>query len=123
MRKNASRPKDELLRLGDELKQQVQTKTEALRQANRHLLLDLADRMKAEVALRDSESQLRAMFENALDAMILLDDDRRILDANESAQQLFGYGIQELLALRWDALMPAGHVKEIEEHWKSVFDE
>jgi len=122
MRKNASRPKDELIRLRDELEEQVQTKTEALRQANQDLLLDLADRMKAEVALRDSESQLRAMFENALDAMILLDDDRRILDANESAQQLFGYGIQELLALRWDALMPTGRVAEIEEHWKSVFE-
>jgi len=118
---NASRAKDELLRLRDELEQQVQTKTEALRQANQHLLLDLADRMKAEVALRDSESQLRAMFENALDSTILLDDNRRILDANESAQQLFGYGIQELLALRWDALIPA--VAEIEEHWKSVFEE
>ena len=123
MRKNASRPKDELVRLRDELEQQVQTKTEALRQANQHLLLDLADRMKTEVALRDSESQLRAMFENALDAMILLDDDRRILDANESAQQLFGYGIQELLALRWDALIPAAQVAEIEAHWKSVFEE
>ena len=65
MRKNASRPKDELLPLRDELEQQVQTKTEALRQANQDLLVDLADRMKAEVALRDSESQLRAMFENA----------------------------------------------------------
>jgi PAS domain-containing protein len=86
MRKNASRRKDELLRLRDALEQQVQTKTEALRRANQHLLLDLADRIKVEVALRDSESQLRAMFENALDSMILLDDDRRILDANESAQ-------------------------------------
>ena len=72
MRKNASRPKDELIRLRDELEEQVETKTEALRQANQDLLLDLADRMKAEVALRDSESQLRAMFENALDAMQML---------------------------------------------------
>src|SRR5258705_6411865 len=123
MRKNASRPKDELGRLRNELEQQVHTKTEALRQANQHLLLDLADRIKAEVALRDSEGQLRAMFENALDAMVLLDDDRRILDANESAQQLFGYGTQELLVLRWDALLPAGQVAEMEEHWKSAFEE
>jgi PAS domain S-box-containing protein len=123
MRKNALIAKDELVRLRNELERQVQTKTEALHQANQHLLLDLADRMKVEVALRDSESQLRAMFENALDAMILLDDERRILDANESAQQLFGYGIQELLALRWDALISAGHAAEIEEQWKSVFED
>src|ERR1700757_889975 len=57
-----------------ELEKQVAEKTEALRVANRHLLLDLADRMKAEVALRDSELQLRAVFENALDGMLLLDN-------------------------------------------------
>jgi len=77
---------DELVRLKGELEQQVAEKTEKLRGANRQLLLDLAERVKAEIALRDSESQLRAMFENALDSMILLDNDRRVLDANDAAR-------------------------------------
>lgn len=101
-----------------ELERQVEETTEALRKANRHLLLDLADRMKAELALRDSENQLRAMFENALDGMLLLDDTRRVLDANESALQLFGYTLAEIRELRWDALIPAERRTGLGERWR-----
>jgi PAS domain S-box-containing protein len=102
-----------------ELEKQIEEKTEALRVANHHLLLDLADRMKAELALRDSESQLRAMFENALDGMVLLDSGRKVLDANESALQLFGYSLAEIRELRWDALIPAERVGGLAEHWNT----
>jgi PAS domain S-box-containing protein len=103
-----------------ELEKQIEEKTEALRVANHHLLLDLADRMKAELALRDSESQLRAMFENALDGMVLLDSERRVLDANESALQLFGYSLAEIRELPWDALISAEGVAGLAEHWNTV---
>lgn len=106
-----------------DLEKQIEEKTEALRVANRHLLLDLADRVKVELALRDSESQLRAMFENALDAMVLLDDERKILDANESAQQLFGYALVEMQALRWDALLPTERVVGLPQRWKSFLEQ
>lgn len=102
-----------------ELEKQIEEKTEALRVANHQLLLDLADRMKAELALRDSESQLRAMFENALDGMVLLDSERKVLDANESALQLFGYSLAEIRELRWDALIPAERVAGLAEHWNT----
>jgi two-component system, NarL family, sensor kinase len=111
--------RNELILLKDQLQRQVEAKTEELRKANRRLLLDLAERMKAEVALRDSESQLRAMFENALDAMILLDNDRRILDANGSAQELFGYSLAELRMLRWDAMIPPDRVAGIDARWQT----
>jgi len=117
------RSKDESFRLNDAPEQQVQGETEALGQANQRLLLELADRRKAEMALRDSERQLRAMFDNALDGMILLDDDRRILDANKSALQLLGYGIAEMRLLPWDALMPPQQARGVEERWKSFFEE
>ena len=100
-----------------ELEKQIADKTEALRVANRHLLLDLADRMKAEIALRDHEQQLRAMFENALDGMVLLDDERKVLDANESALQLFGYSLPEIQELKWDALIPAERLAGLAERW------
>jgi len=103
-----------------ELEKQIADKTEALRVANRHLLLDLADRMKAEIALRDHEQQLRAMFENALDGMLLLDNERRILDANESALQLFRYSLAEIRELRWDALIPAERLVGLTERWNAL---
>jgi PAS domain S-box-containing protein len=102
-----------------ELEKEIAEKSEALRVANRHLLLDLAERMKAEIALRDSEMQLRAMFENALDGMLLLDSERNILDANESALQLFGYKLEAMRKLRWDALIPAERKAGLEERWSA----
>ncbi len=105
-----------------ELENIIEEKTEALRVANRRLLLDLADRMKTEIALRDSESQLRAMFENALDGMLLLDDDRRVLDANESALQIFEYSLGDLRSLRWDALLPPERFAGLEERWTAFLE-
>lgn len=102
-----------------ELEKQIAEKSEALRVANRHLLLDLAERMKAEIALRDSEMQLRAMFENALDGMLLLDSERKVLDANESALQLFGYTLEAMRKLRWDALIPAEREAGLEGRWSA----
>src|SRR5260221_4436189 len=102
-----------------ELEKQIADKTEALRVANYHLLLDLADRMKAEIALRDSENQLRAIFENALDGMVLFDDERKVLDANESALQLFGYSLAEIRELRWDGLIPAERLTGLAERWNA----
>lgn len=113
-----ARLRDELMTLKGELEQTVQTKTEQLQQANQQLLLDLAERTKTEVALRDSESQLRAIFEHSLDAKVLLDDERRVLDANESAVNLFGYSRAALRGLRWDSLLAADWVPGIEERWE-----
>jgi len=115
--------REELVRLKEHLELQVEEKTLELREANRLLLSDLADRVKSEVALRDSESQLRAVFENALDAMVLLDDSRRVLDANGSAQELFGYGTAELCATRWDKLIPAKQLVGIDDNWQRLMDE
>ena len=102
-----------------ELEREIAEKNVALREANRHLLLDLADRMKAEVALRDSESQVGAMFENALDGMVLLDDSRRVLDANESALELFGYSLADIQQLRWDDLIPAERAEGLADRWNA----
>jgi PAS domain S-box-containing protein len=109
--------RDELVRLKDDLEQQVDAKTQELREANRTLLLDLADRIKTEVALRDSEAQLRAMFENALDSMVLLNEERLILDANESALQLFDYSLAEMRTLRWDVLVSADRLPGLDQRW------
>jgi PAS domain S-box-containing protein len=74
----------------ESLETQIQQRTAELNEANRQLMLDLVDRMKAEEALRKSETQLRALFDSSLDAVLVLDDNRRFLDANPSALALFG---------------------------------
>ena len=114
-----ARLRDELVQAKSELEAQVESKTQELKKANRQLVMDLADRLKTESALRDSESQLRAIYENALDSMIVLDDGRMVTEANESAQQLFAMSLESMRRVRWDELIPAERQAGIEERWRA----
>jgi PAS domain S-box-containing protein len=62
-------------------------------------LLDITDRKRAENALRTSEERYRAVFENALDAIIVADPAKggRILSANPAAFRMFGFTKREFL--------------------------
>ena len=53
-------------------------------------------RRAAEAALRESENQYRALFENSMDAVLLTTPDGAILAANSEAQRIFGRDEQEL---------------------------
>lgn len=52
-----------------------------------------------EQALAESENRFRCLIEYALDAYLLYDEGGRVLDANASACEAFGYGKSELLSL------------------------
>src|SRR5580698_7809644 len=80
----------ELKAAHENLETQIQHRTLQLNEVNHKLTAELVDRMKTEEALRASETQLRALFDSSLDAIVVLDDSRRILDANPSALALFG---------------------------------
>lgn len=56
------------------------------------LNLDITEREQHEVALADSETQLRSIIENVPDAMVVADEDGRILGWSHAAERMFGYG-------------------------------
>ncbi|MEN6441132.1 MAG: PAS domain S-box protein [Syntrophobacter sp.] len=62
--------------------------------------LDITERKKSEVALRESEERYRRLFEMESDAILLVDvDTGQIMDANPAAAELYGYSIVELMEL------------------------
>ncbi|MBM4428329.1 MAG: PAS domain S-box protein [Chloroflexi bacterium] len=62
---------------------------------------DVTDRHNAEMALRESEMQYRQLFELESDAIFIIrNEDGRILQANSASAHLYGYTVDELLALR-----------------------
>ena len=92
-------------------------------------VIDITDRKRAEQAqraatdaLHESEAQFRAIFDNALDAMVISDDDGRYLDVNPAACELFGRTRDQFLSLSfadipsadvpfsWQAFLDAGTV-------------
>ncbi|MEZ4637974.1 MAG: PAS domain S-box protein [Caldilineaceae bacterium] len=52
---------------------------------------------QAQEALHSNERQLRALFESALDAILIADDEGRYIDANPAASELFGLSRESLI--------------------------
>jgi PAS domain S-box-containing protein len=65
-------------------------------------LIDVTRNAEAEAALKESEQRFRAVFVDAADAMLILDDDRRVIEANVAAAGLFGQSVESLSSRRLD---------------------
>ena len=57
-------------------------------------------------AARESDDQLRAMVDSAMDAIITIDSDRRIVVFNPAAQRMFGYSAEEVRGSSLDRFLP-----------------
>jgi PAS domain S-box-containing protein len=58
---------------------------------------DISERKRAEEALRTSEARKAAFFRTALDCIISIDHDGRVLEFNPAAERTFGYREDEVL--------------------------
>jgi len=75
----------------DELEMMVEERTAELKKTNDRLMQQINERIHAEEKLRESEEKYRGLFENAGDAVFIVDiENGRILDANRQAEQLTG---------------------------------
>ncbi len=52
---------------------------------------DITDRKAADEALRRSESRKAAVLETALDAIVSIDSENKVIDWNPAAERIFGY--------------------------------
>ncbi len=70
----------------------------------------------------DAATVYRAVFDRALDAILLADDHLRFVDANAAATQLTGYSREELLRMRVSDLSPAPLREAIVANWRAFLD-
>ena len=61
--------------------------------------LDITERKRTEEAIEASHRRLQALFDNALDAIWLLDDEGRFVEANPAVCSLLGYTREEFLRM------------------------
>ena len=80
---------------------------------------EVTQRKRMEIALRESETRYRTLFESAGDAIFILDAEPdnmgRIVDANRAAAEMHGYSKEELLSLNISDLDTPEAAKEIPE--------
>ena len=77
-----------------------------------------AARQEKQQALRHSEARLRAILEAALDCIITIDQEGRIVELNPAAERTFGYRRAEVIGKEMAALMVPPALRE--EHRRSL---
>jgi PAS domain S-box-containing protein len=85
----------------------------------RGFLIDVTASVEAELALLEREQQFRAVFFDAADAMLILDDGRVILEANPSACALFGVAADGITGKSLDGLLVGGE-EELHAAWREL---
>ncbi|MHC4879073.1 MAG: PAS domain S-box protein [Planctomycetota bacterium] len=61
------------------------------------LFWDVTEKHAAEETLRESTALKRAIFDSALDCIVIVDQDGEIIDVNRATEQVFGYSRDELI--------------------------
>ncbi len=88
-----------LLQLNQELELRVQQRTKELQQANARLQTEIRERQQVEVALRESETKFRTIFEQVAVGIAICDLQGRFLQTNQKLGNIFGYTLEELQKL------------------------
>ncbi len=69
-------------------------------------IVDITERKRMELALRESEARFSGIMSIAADAIISVDEDRRITIFNDGAERIFGYAKAEIVGAQLDMLLP-----------------
>jgi two-component system, cell cycle sensor histidine kinase and response regulator CckA len=89
----------------DELEKRVEARTTELKQTNARLLAEIMERKRTEEAFRESESNYRAIFDDANDAILVHHAETfEILDTNQKMSEIYGYTPEEARLLTWQDL-------------------
>jgi PAS domain S-box-containing protein len=81
------------------------------------ILRDITERKAAEDALLESRRRMEGIVESAMDALITIDENQRIVLFNPAAERMFGVTVQNALGLAIEQFIPerfrGGHAEHI----------
>ena len=95
-----------LFRSRAQLEEEVQRRTVELGEANRALKAEAAEKMRADLTLRDREARLRSIVESVVDGILVIDQWGNVEAFNPSAERIFGYAAAEILGESICKLIP-----------------
>jgi len=100
-------------RAAADLETRVQKRTAELAQLNRELQIEIAERIQAERALRESEQRYRRLFDDLNDAAFVADIETGVIvEANRQAEVLLGRPRAEIVGMHQSGLHPPDKSEE-----------
>ena len=104
-RKNFEKANAELRKHQEHLEELVMERTDELSRANRELQAEIAERKRAEAALRESEQRFRTLAAATFEG-IAITEHGQFLDVNERLTQILGYEQSKLIGLEVADVLP-----------------
>ncbi|RMF92563.1 MAG: PAS domain S-box protein [Candidatus Schekmanbacteria bacterium] len=85
------------------------------------VITDITERIEAIVSLKESEEKYRELFNNASNAVIIIDDKTRCIeDVNVAAINMFGYEKEQFTTLKWQDITT--DEKIVDENSRDIYD-
>lgn len=78
------------------------------------VLNDISERKRVEYALKESEEKFRNLAETAVDAIIIIDREEKIVFCNRSLERIFDYSEEEILDEYLDTLIPKRYIEDFQ---------
>jgi PAS domain S-box-containing protein len=103
----------------------VEQTVKQLREGNRitghkSIMRDITDRKAAEQKLKESEGQLQTIFNEAPDALIVINEEGNIIRWNPKAEKIFGWSLAEVLGKPMgDLIIPEQHRESLAKEFKT----
>lgn len=81
-----------------------------------HKMEDKSEREKAEILLKQSEENFRAIFENNSAAIAIIEQDTTISMVNDAYCQMGGYSKEEVIGMSWTEQIPPEDLERLKEY-------
>jgi PAS domain S-box-containing protein len=79
-------------------------------------IVDISQRKRAEQAMRESEARLAGVIDSAMDAIITVDSQQRIVLFNAAAERMFGCRADQAMGQALDRFIPARYRPDHRRH-------
>jgi two-component system, sporulation sensor kinase E len=79
-----------------------------------YVLNDITERKRVEYALKTSEEKFRNLAQTAVDAIIIINSEEKIVFSNSSLERIFDYREDEILGEYLDTLIPQRHMEDFQ---------
>jgi PAS domain S-box-containing protein len=88
---------------------------------HKSIMRDITDRKAAEQKLKESENQLKTIFNEAPDALVVLNDEGNIIRWNPQAEKIFGWTLAEVLSKPMgDLIIPETHRENLAQTFHNL---